>query len=116
MADLTDTKHSITLEIIPFTAEHGGDVINLSYHHNGRLEADRLQIADRVREYDVVILKFPDQLIAVSPTYCRGLLEDAFNIIGNLDDLRSRIIIDGSPYVKRWLEIGFRNLKRKLPD
>lgn len=116
MTDLTTAETKITLDIVPFTVENGGSVINLCRHHNGKLEADRLGIADFVREYDTVVLKFPDAICSVSPTYCRGLLEDALKAVGTVENLRKKVLYDCSPIVMRWMEIGLRNLNSGQPS
>lgn len=100
----------ITLEIEPFTMENGRDILNLCRHHNGKLEAKRLRLHEHIDNYDVVRIKIPKHIASVSPSYCKGLLEDSLSAIHDFSIFRQKIKFDGSPEVLRWIEIGLRNL------
>jgi hypothetical protein len=90
--------------------ENGRDILNLCRHHNGKLEAKRLRLREHIENYDVVSIKIPEHIASVSPSYCKGLLEDSLSSIDDFSTFRQRIKFDGSPEVLRWIEIGLRNL------
>lgn len=83
-----------------------GGVRNLYGYDNGTAERLRLNLLDNLKLHDKVTLVFSDSIDAVSPSYFRGLFEEAIKTIPTFNQ---KVSFKASPIVIRWLNIGLRN-------
>ena len=104
-------KTKIDLVISRFSKKHDNLVKNLVTYENGKNEAVRLNIIENARNFDIVLIEFPDEIDSVSPSYMKGLLEELYKDIGKTA-FGEKIRFIGSPYVIRWIGIGLRNFSK----
>jgi len=87
-----------------------GKVRNLSGQNRGVAAREFFDLETLDHKDEVITVKFPEDLLAVAPSFTQGLFARSFAALGSGYSFRKHYKIEASELIKEQLEHGFRRI------